>query len=87
MVTVHAFTEDGDKVIFNDGSSGVREQLRRVMNMRMKNGMDEATACRALIVNGGLKGRTYQRKDEENNLMVDEKGKPVTATTFSLVEN
>jgi hypothetical protein len=86
MVTVHAFTGDGDKVIFNDGSTGIREQLRRVMNMRMANGMDEATACRALIVNNGLKSRTYQRKDDNGVFMYDDKGSLITATTFNLVE-
>jgi hypothetical protein len=80
MVTVHAFTNEGDKVIFNDGSSGVREQLRRVMNTRMKNGVDEATACRALYVNGGLKSRTYDWTDPDT-------GEISKATTFDLSES
>jgi hypothetical protein len=78
MVTVHAFTKDGDKVIFNDGSTGVREQLRRVMNTRIKAGADEVSACRALLVNGGLKSRTYDYTDPDT-------GEVSKATTFDLV--
>lgn len=85
MCTVHAFTAEGDKVIFNDGSSGVREQLRNVMNVRVKNGVPEANACRALIANNGLMARTYQRRDDNNELMFED-GKPVTATTYYISE-
>ena len=80
MVTVHAFTKEGDKVIFNDGSSGIREQLRRVMNTRIKAGADEVSACRALLVNGGLKSRTYDYTNPDT-------GEVSKATTFDLSEN
>ena len=80
MVTVHAFTSEGDKVIFNDGSTGVREQLRRVMDMRMKNGQDEVSACRALIVNNGLMARSYDYTDPTT-------GEVSKATTFYLSES
>lgn len=57
FASVEAITKHNDKVIFNDGSTGVRDQLRDITNRRAKAGHPSPTA--GLLVTGGLSRTSY----------------------------
>jgi hypothetical protein len=57
FVSVAAITKHDDKVIFNDGSTGVRDQLATVTKQRIKKGHAHPTA--GLICENGLSRTTY----------------------------
>ena len=81
MVTVFAMTEHGDKVMFVDGSTGVFRQLQTITDKRSESRPDTATM--GLVAS--LNPRTYQRKDDADRPMTDDKGRPLMATTYYLV--
>lgn len=72
FVTVYAITDDGNKFIFNDGSSGVCRQLFRITEKRVERG--EANPRRGIYCSYGLRKNTYNRKDDPSK----------TATTYHL---
>lgn len=63
FVSVVALTRDGRRVIFNDGSTGVYQQLRTVTRTRMGNG--EANMQAGLTATKGLKKSTYNYQDDQ----------------------
>ena len=63
FVSVIALTRDGRRVIFNDGSTGVYQQLRTVTRTRMSNG--EANMQAGLTATNGLKKSTYNYQDDQ----------------------
>ena len=63
FVSVVALTRDGRRVIFNDGSTGVYQQLRTVTRARMGNG--EVNMQAGLTATKGLKKSTYNYQDDQ----------------------
>lgn len=80
FVSVAAVTRNGDKVIFNDGSTGIYRQLRRVTDQRQAR--NHPTPQAGLLVEGGLTRSDYETE------VPGKDGKPVRtpATTFYLAE-
>jgi len=76
FVSVAAVTKHNDKVIFNDGSSGVLAQLRMVTEQRTER--NHPTPQAGLIVQDGLTKSDYT--------YTDDKGKSIPATTYYLSE-
>jgi len=74
FVSVAAVTQDGRKVIFNDGSTGIRAQLEKVTQSRKAKG--NATPQMGLKVMGGLRVSQYT--------YTDDKGKERPAETYYL---
>ena len=67
FVSAAIVTEPGEKLILNDGSTGIRDQLRTVTATRLARGVPHADAYKALLVKG-LRESTYPTLD----------GKPLT---------
>ena len=80
FVSVAAVTKHGDKVIFNDGSTGIRAQLEMVTEQRI--GKSHPTPQAGLLVENGL-----TRSDYEVDLP-NAKGEivPTPASTFYLAQ-
>jgi hypothetical protein len=57
FVSVTAITDDGRKIVFNDGGTGVRDQLKSVTARREARG--SANPTRGLSLPRGLKSSTY----------------------------
>jgi len=76
FVSVAAVTKHDDKVIFNDGSSGILAQLRMVTAQRIER--KHPTPQAGLIVADGLTKSDYT--------YTDDKGKSIPATTYYLSE-
>lgn len=76
FVSATLVTKDGRKLILNDGSTGIRDQLRMITNLRIKNGHPKPQA--GILVRNGL------TKSEYN--YTDEKGKTAKAATYYLSE-
>lgn len=70
FVTVRVVTEDGRKLVLNDGSSGVYSQLREYT--------DESGRDGGLIVKRGLRKSDYTYTETEGK----DKGKQKPATTY-----
>lgn len=64
FVSFSGVTEDGRKIIVNDGSTGVREQLENVSASRESKGMK---ASAPLLVREGLRVSEYDYTDEKGN--------------------
>lgn len=62
FVTVYAVTNKDDRVIFNDGSTGVRDQLRTVTSQRVKNAHPNPQI--GLACEGGLTVSNYYRHED-----------------------
>ena len=77
FVSAAIVTEDGRKLVLNDGSTGIRAQFEMVTAKRTKNG--EAATQAGLICRNGLRASDYTYKDATS-------GKDVPATTFYLAE-
>lgn len=77
FVSAACVTQDGRKVIINDGSTGIRDQLLMVTTQRVAQG-NEAPQ-NGLVVYGGLTVSNYT--------YTDEKGKQIPATTYYLSDN
>jgi len=74
FVSATCVTEKGDKVIINDGSTGILRQLRTVTETREKLGIANVQA--GLICKHGLRRSDYQ--------YTDSKGESRPATTYYL---
>jgi len=74
FVSVAIVTETGDKLILNDGSSGIREQLEMVTQQRINKGHPHPQA--ALAVKGGLRVSDYDYDDGAGHM--------IPASTFYL---
>ena len=77
FVSATAVTQTGEKVIINDGSTGVRDQLLRITKRRLERG--HPTPAAGLMVPKGL--------TESNYTFTDADGKDRPATTFYLSES
>ena len=94
FVSVEALTKNGEKVVFNDGSTGLRDQLHLITTRREEAGV--ASPQMGLLCPTGLTAKTYKRKDETGALLyVDPSnkatgvttvanGKPAMATTYRI---
>ena len=83
MVTVFAITNNGSKIIFNDGSTlgGIRAQLSRVTAMRAKSGKyTPDNIQRGIVANSGLKAREFMYDDVDSKGNVTQK----PATVYSI---
>lgn len=69
FVNVQAITRDGRKVVFNDGSVGIRKQLRELT--------DRTGRTAGMVVPRGLRASTYDYTDSRT-------GKTSQATTYYL---
>lgn len=74
FVSIAAVTEDGRKIIINDGSSGICKQLQLVTDERVAK--KHPTPCAGLIVRNGLTRSDYT--------YTDDKGHEIPAETFYL---
>lgn len=81
FVSIAAVSKHGDKFIINDGSTGIRDQLRLVTQQRIAK--KHPTPQAGLLVNDGLR-----RSDYEVDLPDPKTGelKPTPASTFYLAE-
>ena len=85
MVTAMIVTEQGEKLILNDGSTGVKDQLKRITAKRIADrGMNPVAAQTNLHCPRGVRVSTYPRKDETGAIMLDGKGLPLMGTTIYL---
>lgn len=73
FVSAAIVTKHNEKLILNDGSLGIKEQLKSIAEARRANGHQNPQA--GLMVKGGLKGKTYQTTAN---------GQEITATTYRL---
>lgn len=74
FVSFSAVTEDGRKVVVNDGSTGILQQLRKVSDKRIENGVPDPQT--RLLVKKGLRVSRYK--------FLDDKGKERDAATYYL---
>lgn len=58
FVSVEAITKNNDKVIYNDGSTGIYAQLRQVTNKRLAD-KSPVPPQAGLVVSGGLSKTSY----------------------------
>jgi len=63
FVSAYVVTKTGEKLIVNDGSTGMRDQLRKVADMRLSKGFSELGAMTNLFCARGLKESTYPYTD------------------------
>lgn len=76
FVSALVVTKDGRKLILNDGSTGIYQQLRLITAARIKREHNQPQA--GVLVRGGLSRSEYD--------YVDEKGKKSAASTYYLSE-
>lgn len=76
FVSVEIVTKGGEKLVVNDGSTGIRDQLKAVTDRRIKRGADAVSAHTNLYVSQGLRRSDYQYTDSD--------GKAKNATTYYL---
>lgn len=76
FVSATLVTKDGRKLILNDGSTGIRDQLKLVTAERIKKGHPHPQS--GIMVQNGLTRSDYD--------YTDEKGKTTKASTFYLSE-
>ncbi|MCA9340351.1 MAG: hypothetical protein KDA17_05545 [Candidatus Saccharibacteria bacterium] len=81
FVSLTVVTKDNRKLIVNDGSTGVRDQIKAIAQQRLERGIPDK---RPIMVEHGLKGSTYQRNDADGNKMFNDDGSPMMATTYYL---
>jgi len=74
-------TEPGEKFIVNDGSTGIKDQLKKVTQMRVERGASPEQAHRGLLVRGGLNKSEYEY--ESTNAKTG-KTEMLPATTYYL---
>lgn len=74
FVSAVFMTEDGKRGVFNDGSTGIAQQLRELSDYREAH--NHATPYAGRFVKGGLRVSDYT--------YVDEKGNDIPARTFYL---
>ena len=75
FVTLRCVTKDNRKVIINDGSTGIHEQVRK---------LHDAGVMPVVFVGKGLRRSDYVRKSEAGIPILDDKGKEQRATTYYL---
>lgn len=63
FVSVTIVTKTGEKLILNDGSTGIRDQLRKVTDKRTARGADEVKATAGLVCPNGLRRSDYEYHD------------------------
>ena len=84
FVSVEAVTKHDEKVIFNDGSTGIRDKLKQVTADREKKGQSHTQA--GLIVENGLTASEFFYNDQTGEIsrvaMSGDEWKP--ATTYYL---
>lgn len=61
-VSIEAVTKNNDKVVINDGSSGIRDQMRRIVAQRHKAGVNMPDA--GIVCPDGLTRSDYWRNAE-----------------------
>lgn len=83
FVSLTIVTKDNRKLIVNDGSTGIRNQMREIMQQREERGIP---LKRPIMVEHGVKGNTYQRTNEDGEKMFNDDGSPMMATTFYLAQ-
>ena len=66
FVSVEAVTKHNEKVIFNDGSTGIRDQLRTVTAQRQAK--DHSHPQAGLVVEGGLTASEYFFNDKSGEI-------------------
>jgi len=76
FVSVECVTERGDKVVINDGSTGICRQLRAITDQREMRG--HATPQHGLLCERGLAKSEYE--------YVDDKGRKSPAATYYLAD-
>jgi hypothetical protein len=76
FVIVKAITDQDVKVIFVDGSTGIRAQLWNITEERSANGVEGDAAYSGLICPRGLRVSEYT--------YTDDKGKSIPASTYYL---
>ena len=75
FVSIEAVTEDGRKVVINDGSTGILPQMQKFTEKKLEHpGMTDAASRAGLVANNGLRRSDFT--------YTDEKGKKTPATTF-----
>lgn len=67
FVSAAIITEDGRKLVINDGSTGVRDQLHEVTNKRAAHGVPEEARQRILKCRKGLRVSRYEYTDDKGN--------------------
>ena len=77
FVSALIVTDKGEKLVLNDGSTGIRDQLRKVTENRISRGAADDVAHRGLSVPGGLRVSEYDYTDEST-------GKTSKARTYYL---
>lgn len=75
FVTLHCITKDDRKVIINDGSTGIHDQVKA---------LHAAGVTPVVFVPKGLRRSDYVRKDEFNAPILDDQGREQHATTYYL---
>ena len=76
FVSATIVTKTGEKLILNDGSTGIRDQLAKVTDKRTARGLDAVKATSGLDVPGGLRRSDYKYRDD--------RGEEKNATTYYL---
>lgn len=85
FVSVEAMTQDEKKVVFNDGSTGVMAQIRRIMKDRVEKGVAPEHANKGILVPGGLTLSEYYRNEKTGATSNKAEGKDwVPARTYYL---
>ena len=65
FVSAEIVTRANEKLIINDGSTGIRAQLKRVALSRLERGADDASSRANLLVSKGLTVSRYQYADDK----------------------
>ena len=81
FVSVEAVTESGDKIVFNDGSTGVRDQLKAIEARRAAAGIPQPAM--GLMCGNGLVAKDFTPKETDGTPMM-EKGKPLVVTIYRI---
>ena len=82
FVSAAIVTEAGEKLILNDGSTGVYKQLMMVTAKRETDGV--ANTQSGLICKGGLRESAYPAKDANGNYLYDKNENAIQGTTYYL---
>jgi len=76
FVSAHVVTKHGERLIINDGSTGIYRQLKDVTDRRLARGVDAVRAHNNLFIPHGLKRSEYSTTDAA--------GKAIRGVTFYL---